>query len=130
MASSNYAVSYTAADLTITPADRTLTYRATPVTSIYGDTPSLTGTVNATGPRNGDTLTAVTSGAPIRTSAAGATSDIRAYAVAGSGLAPDSHHCLVPFSTAAANAPALDIDRRELTGTADALHRYKCHAQH
>src|SRR3546814_6482573 len=32
MASSNYAVSYTAADLTITPADLTLTYRATPVT--------------------------------------------------------------------------------------------------
>src|SRR3546814_489274 len=123
MASSNYAVSYTAADLTITPADLTLTYRATPVTSIYGDNPSLTGTVNAAGLRNGDTLTAVTSGAAIWTSAAGATSDIGAYAVAGSGLAADSHNYNVTFAQDAANATALAIDPRALTVTADALDR-------
>src|SRR3546814_4788460 len=81
-------------------------YRATPVTSIYGDTPSLTGTVNAAGLRNGDTLTAVTSGAAIWTSAAGATSDIGAYAVAGSGLAADSHNYNVTFAQDAANATA------------------------
>src|SRR3546814_17472241 len=65
----------------------------------------------------------VTSGAAIWTSAAGATSDIGAYAVAGSGLAADSHNYNVTFAQDAANATALAIDPRALTVTADALDR-------
>src|SRR3546814_15052080 len=61
----------------------------------------------------------VTSGAAIWTSAAGATSDIGAYAVAGSGLAADSHNYNVTFAQDAANATALAIDPRALTVTAD-----------
>src|SRR3546814_10908033 len=89
-ASDNYALTYQGANLTVTPADLTVTYAAAPVSSIYGDTPSLTGTVSAAGLKNDDGLESVTSGAAIWTSAADATSDVGAYAVAGSGLAGDS----------------------------------------
>src|SRR3546814_17825584 len=60
-----------------------LTYRAAPVSSIYGGTPSLTGTATAAGLKNSDTLESVTDGAAAWTSLGGATSDIGAYAVTG-----------------------------------------------
>src|SRR3546814_13548230 len=54
--SSNYALTYQGANLSIDPAALTLTYRAAPVSSIYGGTPSLTGTATAAGLKNSDTL--------------------------------------------------------------------------
>src|SRR3546814_12584173 len=48
-ASSNYALTYRGANLTVTPADLIVTYGATPVSSLYGDAPLLTGIVNAVG---------------------------------------------------------------------------------
>nr|WP_246427189.1 MBG domain-containing protein [Sphingopyxis panaciterrulae] len=122
-ASDNYALTYQGANLTVTPADLTVTYAAAPVSSIYGDTPSLTGTVSAAGLKNGDGLESVTSGAAIWTSAADATSDVGAYAVAGSGLAGDSGNYRFSFAQDAANATALTIAPRALTVTADALSR-------
>src|SRR3546814_10482409 len=80
-ASSNYALTYQAADLTVTPADLIVTYGATPVSSLYGDAPLLTGMVHAVGLKNGDLLESVTNGAASWTSAADATSDIGVYAV-------------------------------------------------
>src|SRR3546814_12287608 len=81
------------------------------LSSIYGDTPSLTGTVSAAGLKNDDGLESVTSGAAIWTSAADATSDVGAYAVAGSGLAGDSGNYRFSFAQDAANATALKIGR-------------------
>src|SRR3546814_13164125 len=74
--SSNYALTYQGANLSIDPAALTLTYRAAPVSSIYGGTPSLTGTATAAGLKNSDTLESVTDGAAAWTSLGGATSDI------------------------------------------------------
>src|SRR3546814_12051050 len=54
--SSNYALPYQGANLSIDPAALTLTYRAAPVSSIYGGTPSLTGTATAPGLNNSVTL--------------------------------------------------------------------------
>src|SRR3546814_10810990 len=82
--SSNYALTYQGANLSIDPAALTLTYRAAPVSSIYGGTPSLTGTATAAGLKNSDTMESVTDGAAAWTSLGGATSDIGAYAVTGS----------------------------------------------
>src|SRR3546814_11396530 len=96
------------------------------LSSIYGDTPSLTGTVSAAGLKNDDGLESVTSGAAIWTSAADATSDVGAYAVAGSGLAGDSGTYRFSFAQAAANATALTIAPRPPPVTADALSRLHC----
>src|SRR3546814_6699144 len=84
-ASSNYALTYRGANLTVTPADLIVTYGATPVSSLYGDAPLLTGIVNAVGLKNGDLLESVTDGTAAWTSAADATSDVGVYAVTGSG---------------------------------------------
>ncbi|MCW0198964.1 MBG domain-containing protein [Sphingopyxis sp.] len=122
-ASPNYALTYQAADLTITPADLTVTYAATPVSSLYGDTPLLTGMASAVGLKNGETLTAVTSGTVAWTSPGDATSDVGRYAVTGSGLVPDSSNYRFAFVQDAANATALTITPRALTVTADAQSR-------
>src|SRR3546814_10915616 len=104
--------------LIIDPAALTLTYAAAPATSIYGNMPSLTGTVRAVGLKNGDTLAAVTNGAAAWTSPGGPTSDIGSYAVAGSGLAGDSGNYRFSFVQDATNATALSITPRALTVTA------------
>src|SRR3546814_13794032 len=62
-ATSNYALTYQAADLTVTPADLVVTYGATPVSSLYGEAPLLNGMVHAVGLKNGDLLESVTHGA-------------------------------------------------------------------
>src|SRR3546814_2724867 len=96
-----------------------LTYRAAPVSSIYGGTPSLTGTATAAGLKNSDTLESVTDGAAAWTSLGGATSDIGAYAVTGSGLAAGSGNYNFSFVQHGDNAAALTITPRALTVTAE-----------
>src|SRR3546814_1054497 len=76
-ATANYALSYTGATLIIDPAALTVTYAAAPATSIYGNMPSLTGTVRAVGLKNGDTLAAVTNGAAAWTRSEEHTSELR-----------------------------------------------------
>src|SRR3546814_15112825 len=95
--------------LIIDPAALTVTYAAAPATSIYGNMPSLTGTVRAVGLKNGDTLVAATNGAAAWTSPGGPTYDIGRYAVDGSGLAGDSGKYRCSFVEDATNGTATAI---------------------
>src|SRR3546814_15928333 len=85
--SSNYALTYKGANLSIDPAALTLTYRAAPVSSTYGGTPSRTGTATPAGRKNSDTLESVTAGSAAWTRGGGDTSDIGALALTGPRLA-------------------------------------------
>ena len=116
LGSPNYQISYTGATLTVTPA--TLTYGATPASRVYGDAnPALTGTV--TGFKLQDTQANATTGTLAFTSAAGVTSPVGSYAIAGSGLSAANY----VFAQGAGNATALSVLARPITVTADALSR-------
>ncbi|WAC25384.1 MBG domain-containing protein [Blastomonas sp. SL216] len=109
-ASSNYALTYTGANLTITA--RPLTITADALSRIYGNgNHALTFRVGGQGLVNGDTLT----GALATT--AGLTSNVGSYAITQGSLAAGSNYTL---TYAGAN---LTVTARPLTVTADALTR-------
>jgi autotransporter-associated beta strand protein len=113
-AGSNYTISYTSANLTVTPA--TLSYLAATATSAYGQVPS----VNAgslTGLVNGDTQAGATAGMMVYSTTATSTSGVGSYAIMGSGLTANGNYTLVQAS---GNASALTISPASLTVTADA----------
>jgi len=104
--------------LSITPAALTITYTSNVLSQVYGAvTPSLTGSVAASGLVNGDTLTGVTSGVAGWTTPAAATSGVGSYAVNGSGLTANSGNYTFSFAQAAGNATALSITPAALTIT-------------
>ena len=99
----------------VSQASLTLTYTATPLTSIYGNTPSgLTGSASAAGLVNGDVL----SGSAGFATAATGTSNVGSYAITGSGLGASSNYTLT-ITQSAGNATALMITPRGLTITAN-----------
>ncbi len=105
LANANYAISYTGANLTVTP--RALTVTADALSKIYGDAnPTLTYT--AAGLVNGDTL----SGSLATT--AGQYADVGSYAITGS-FSASSNYALTYVG---AN---LSVNRRAITVTADTL---------
>ncbi|WP_446661080.1 MBG domain-containing protein [Blastomonas sp. SL216] len=109
-AGSNYALTYTGANLTVTA--RPITVTADALTRIYGNAnPALTYTVGGQGLVNGDTLT----GALATT--AGLTSNVGSYAITQGSLAAGSNYEL---TYTGAN---LTVTARPLTVTADALSR-------
>jgi filamentous hemagglutinin family protein len=102
LTSSNYAITYAAASLSITPA--TLTYTAAPAIFFSGQTPyGLSGTV--TGFMAGDTLAGSTTGLLAWTTSANATSQPGQYSITGSGLSATNY----VFAQAAGNATALTL---------------------
>ena len=102
LTSSNYAITYAAASLSITPA--TLTYTAAPAIFFSGQTPyGLSGTV--TGFMAGDTLAGSTTGLLAWTTTANATSQPGQYSITGSGLSATNY----VFAQAAGNATALTL---------------------
>jgi hypothetical protein len=118
-ASPNYTLSYTGANLSITPAALTITYNANPVTSIYGSTPSgLSGSQSASGLVNGDTLAGVTTGTASYTTAATSSSNVGSYAISGAGLSGSSSNYTTSFVQAAGNATALTINPAHISVTA------------
>ncbi|WAC25383.1 MBG domain-containing protein [Blastomonas sp. SL216] len=109
-AGSNYALTYTGANLTVTA--RPLTITADALTRIYGDAnPALTYTVGGDGLVNGDTLSGALA------TAAGLTSNIGSYAITQGSLAAGSNYAL---TYTGAN---LTVTARPITVTADALSR-------
>ncbi len=105
LGNTNYAITYNAANLTITP--RALTVTADALSKAYGDAnPTLTYT--ATGLVNGDMLSGSLS------TTAGQYSNVGAYAIAQGTLAVSSNYAL---TYAGAN---LTVNQRALTVTADA----------
>ena len=105
LANTNYAISYTGANLTVTP--RALTVTADALSKIYGDAnPTLTYT--ATGLVNGDTL----SGSLATT--AGQYANVGSYAITGSFSASNNY----ALSYVGAD---LSVNRRAITVTADTL---------
>ncbi len=97
-------VSTAAGTLTITPA--TLSYVATPATSVYGATlPTLTGTVS--GFVNNDNPSSVISGTPAFATTATSASNVGSYAITGSGVTLNSNNYML--AQASANATALTI---------------------
>ncbi|WP_420383925.1 MBG domain-containing protein [Novosphingobium sp.] len=117
-ASSNYTLSYTGANLGVTPASLTVTYNAAAASSTYGTTPSgLTGTVSATGLVNNDTVGGVTSGTAAWATPATSTSNVGTYAINGSGLSGASGNYNVTFAQGAGNATALKVNPATLTVT-------------
>jgi filamentous hemagglutinin family protein len=111
LTSSNYAITYTAASLSITPA--TLTYTAAPASFFNGQTPSgLSGTVD--GFVAGDTLAGSTTGLLAWTTTAKAASQPGQYSITGSGLNAANY----VFAQAAGNATALTLnDSRPVKNT-------------
>jgi filamentous hemagglutinin family protein len=110
--------------LTITPAPLTVTYTATPRSSVYGNTiTGLTGTASAAGLINGNTLAGVTTGTASFSTTASATSNVGSYAINGSGLTANSSNYTFTFAQAAGNANALTITARPLTISANPLSR-------
>ncbi len=96
--------------LTITPAALTVTYTANPLSRLYGSAnPGFTGTQNATGLVNGDTLAGVTSGTAVYGTTATSGSNVGSYAINGSGLSANSANYTYTFVQAAGNATALSI---------------------
>jgi MBG domain (YGX type) len=88
----------------------TVLYTAIAASRVYGSAnPTLTGTTNATGLVNGDTLSGVTSGTAAFTTAATATTNVGNLAVNGSGLSGASANYNFSFVQAAGNARALTI---------------------
>jgi hypothetical protein len=123
-ASSNYALSFTGALLTINPASLTVTYTADPFSRVYGAAnPALTGALSATGLVNGDTLAGVTTGTASYATGATASSNVGSYAINGSGVSANSTNYSFTFTQAAGNAMALRITPRPLSVTADPISR-------
>jgi filamentous hemagglutinin family protein len=109
-ASSNYALTYTGANLTVTA--RPLTVTADALSRIYGNAnPALTFTVGGQGLVNGDTLSGALA------TAAGQTSNVGTYAITQGTLAASSNYALTY------NGANLTVTARPLTITADALSR-------
>ncbi|WP_162875527.1 MBG domain-containing protein [Sphingomonas crusticola] len=109
-ASTNYSLSFTGANLSVTP--RALTVTADALSRVYGDAnPSLTYAVGGSGLVNGDTL----SGALATTAAL--TSTIGNYAIGQGSLAATPNYSL------AFTGATLAVTPRTLTVTADALSR-------
>jgi filamentous hemagglutinin family protein len=111
LTSSNYAITYAAASLSITPA--TLTYTAAPAGFFNGQTPyGLSGTVN--GFMAGDTLAGSTTGLLAWTTTANAASQPGQYSITGNGLTAANY----VFTQAAGNAAALTLnDSRPVKNT-------------
>ncbi|MGV0962605.1 MAG: MBG domain-containing protein [Polynucleobacter sp.] len=109
---SNYSLPSTGS-LSITQA--TLTYEATPTTSIYGSVPSVNaGTV--TGFAGTDTQANATSGTLVFATLADRTSNVGSYAINGSGLTANNGN--YTFVQAAGNTTALTVNPATLTYTA------------
>jgi filamentous hemagglutinin family protein len=106
-ASSNYAVSYVGANLTITA--RPITITANAASSAYGDTPSLTYVVGGSGLVNHDTLSGSLATSATTTSAAGST-----HAITQGTLAASTNYT-VTYASA-----TLTITQRPITVTANA----------
>ncbi len=122
----NYTITYAAnaTGLSITPAAATVTYSASPLSSIYGNgLTGLSGTESVSGLVNGDTLDSITSGTASFATAATSASNVGTYAVIGSGLSDNSVNYSVSFVQAPGNATALTIVQRALTLTANPLSR-------
>ena len=112
-AGSNYSITYTGANLSVTPAQ--LSYTAGSATSVYGQTPVVTaGTLS--GLVNGDTQSRVTTGSLSFTTTATASSGVGSYAVLGSGLTANGNYTLAQST---GNAAALRILPATLTVAAD-----------
>ncbi|MDE2043012.1 MAG: hypothetical protein KGJ05_08060, partial [Alphaproteobacteria bacterium] len=95
---------------TITPAPLTITYTATPATSIYGAALApLAGSESAAGLVNGQTLAQVTSGTATWSTTATSASVAGSYPITGSGLTGISHNYTYGFIQAPGNATALTI---------------------
>ena len=110
LAAGNYAISFTGANFSITPA--TLTYVANATNRIYGSAnPNLGGKI--TGFVNGDTLATATTGALSFTTTATQSSNVGSYAITGSGLSANNGNYV--FVQAAGNASALSIKPATLT---------------
>ncbi|MEO8374421.1 MAG: MBG domain-containing protein [Sphingomonas bacterium] len=117
-ASSNYALSFTGASLTINPAALTVTYTADPFSRLYGAAnPAFTGTQNSSGLVNGDTLAGVTTGTASYSSTATSGSNAGSYAINGSGLSANSGNYSFTFAQAVGNATALTVNPAPLTIT-------------
>ncbi len=114
-ASSNYALTYTGANLSVTPRPITVTYTANPVSRTYGDAnPALSGTtaVGGLGLVDGDTL----AGTAAWTTPATAASNAGSYAIEGSGLTASGNYALTSVQ-AKDNATALTVVPRAVTVT-------------
>lgn len=108
-----YDIAFTAGTLTINPA--TLLFTANSANRLYGAAnPAFTGSV--TGFVGTDTLANATTGTPF-SSAAGAASNVGAYAVDSSGLTANNGNYV--FTQALGNATALTINPAPLTATAN-----------
>ncbi|MEW6645207.1 MAG: MBG domain-containing protein [Pseudomonadota bacterium] len=110
-ASSNYALTYSGATLTVTP--RTITVTADARSRIYGDANSLSYTVGGMGLVNGDTLSGT-----LFTSAT-VTSNVGNYAITQGSLAASSNYTLAGFS-----GSTLTVTPRPITVTADAKTKF------
>ncbi|MFK4875403.1 MBG domain-containing protein, partial [Novosphingobium sp. ZW T3_23] len=109
-AGGNYALTFTGADLTVTP--RGLTVTADALSRLYGNAnPALTYTLGGDGLVNGDTLSGALA------TAATATSNVGAYGITQGTLAAGGNYALT-FTGA-----DLTVTPRGLTVTADALSR-------
>ena len=94
---------------TISPAALTLTYTATPVSILFGQSlPALDGTIGVAGLLNGDTQQTTLSGGAKWTSSATGGSATGSYGITGSGLQASANYTLIPVQ-AVGNATALTI---------------------
>ena len=109
-ASSNYALTYTGATLTVTP--RAITVTADAKSRIYGDAnPAFTYTLGGAGLVNGDTLSGSLA------SPATTTSNVGGYAITQGALAASSNYALIY------NGATLAVTPRSITVSADARSR-------
>ncbi|MGU3496641.1 MBG domain-containing protein, partial [Xanthobacteraceae bacterium A53D] len=114
LGNANYAISYTPADLTITP--RALVVTANAQSRIYGNANPTSGGATGDDLVNGDTITGVTLSTNATTASDVGTYDLTASTVTGSGLS----NYTVSYAT---RTGGLEITRRALTITADAQSR-------
>ena len=110
----NYSFAGAVGNYVATPASLTITYTATPSTSIYGTTPLVGGSTSAVGLVSGDQLT----GSAVFATNGTTKSNIASYGVTGSGLGASANYTLIN-AQAATNASALTITPRALSITAD-----------
>jgi filamentous hemagglutinin family protein len=109
-AGGNYSLSFSGADLTVTP--RSLTVTADALSRLYGNAnPALTYTLGGDGLAGSDTLSGALA------TAAGATSNVGSYAIGQGTLSAGGNY------TIAYNGADLTVTPRSLTVTADALSR-------
>ena len=111
---SNYALTFTGADLTIRPAALSATFTANAASGVYGETPTgLSGSFTATGLVNGDTLASL---GPVVWTADG-NSGVGTFGITGTLNNPNYS---VTATQAAGNANAYTVTPRPITVTADA----------